>query len=73
MVIFLCMVTFHKLGFGFISDYLISTDPEVAPLLPQYKVPAMPIWLVVHREIRGNLRLRKVYDFLAKQLSDSAI
>ena len=27
------MVTFHKLGFGFISDYLIRTDPEVVPLL----------------------------------------
>lgn len=60
-------------GVGFISNHLIRTDPEVVPLLPHYKVPAMPIWLVVHREIRGNMRLRKVYDFLAKQLSDSLI
>ena len=61
------------LGVGFISNYLIRTDSEVVPLLPHYKVPAMPIWLVVHREIRGNMRLRKVYDFLAKQLPESLL
>jgi DNA-binding transcriptional LysR family regulator len=56
------------LGVGFVSNYVMRTDPEVVPLLTQLEVPTMPIWLVVHREIRGNVRLRKAYDYLAQEL-----
>jgi hypothetical protein len=31
-------------------------------------LPALPMWLTVHREIRTNQRIRAVYDFLAKAL-----
>ena len=34
------------------------------PVLPMLKVPAIPMWLAVHREIRTNRRIREVYDFL---------
>ncbi len=57
------------LGVGFVSNYLIRTDPEVVPLLTHVQAPSLPLWLVVHREIRGNVRLRKVFDFLAQELS----
>lgn len=52
------------LGVGFIADYLARTDSAVVPLLPMLKVPAIPMWLAVHREIRTNRRIREVYDFL---------
>jgi DNA-binding transcriptional LysR family regulator len=35
------------------------------PLLPGLKIPPIPIWLPVHREIRTSPRIRAVYDFLA--------
>lgn len=56
------------LGIGFVADYLARTDPEVIPLLPMLKIPPLPMWLVVHREIRTNKRIRAVYDFLAQAL-----
>ena len=52
-------------GIGFVADYLARTDTAVVPLLPMLKIPPLPMWLVVHREIRSNARIRAVYDFLA--------
>ena len=34
-------------------------------LLPQLVIPPLPCWLAVHREIRSNRIVRRVYDFLA--------
>jgi hypothetical protein len=40
----------------------------VVALLPQLGIPALPCWLAVHREIRGNRLVRRVYDFLAEAI-----
>jgi DNA-binding transcriptional LysR family regulator len=53
------------LGVGFLADYLARTDSSVVPVLPVLKIPPLPIWLTVHREIRTSRRIRAVYDFLA--------
>jgi DNA-binding transcriptional LysR family regulator len=53
------------LGVGFVADYVARTDPDVQPVLPMLKIPPLPVWLAVHREIRTNKRIRAVYDFLA--------
>jgi DNA-binding transcriptional LysR family regulator len=53
------------LGIGFVADYLARTDSGLVPLLPMLKIPPLPIWLTVHREIRTSRRIRAVYDFLA--------
>ena len=54
------------LGVGFIADYLARTDPAVVPVLPMLKIPPLPLWLAVHREIRTSRRIRAVYDFLGQ-------
>ncbi len=56
------------LGIGFVSNYVARTDSEVLPILESIKLPSLPMWLVVHREIRSNRRIRAVYDFLAHHL-----
>lgn len=57
------------LGVGFVADYVARGDPEVVRVLPGLlKIPPLPMWLAVHREIRGNRRIRAVYDFLAQAL-----
>ncbi len=56
------------LGVGFVADYVARSDPQVVPLLTSLKLPTLPMWLVVHREIRTNKRIRTVYDFLADQI-----
>jgi DNA-binding transcriptional LysR family regulator len=55
-------------GIGFVADYLLRTDAEVVPLLPELPLPVLPIWLTVHREIRTSRRIRAVYDFLAAEV-----
>jgi DNA-binding transcriptional LysR family regulator len=53
------------LGVGFLPDYLARMDSQLVALLPMIKIPPLPIWLTVHREIRTSPRIRAVYDFLA--------
>jgi DNA-binding transcriptional LysR family regulator len=53
------------LGVGSVADYLARRDNQLVPLLPALKIPPLPIWLTVHREIRTSRRIRAVYDFLA--------
>ena len=59
------------LGVGFAADYLIRTDVNVQTVLPMLPLPALPIWLTVHREIRSGGRIRAVYDFLAKAVPEA--
>jgi DNA-binding transcriptional LysR family regulator len=54
------------LGIGFVPDYQARTDRRVIRLLPSLKLPALPVWLTVHRELRTSPRIRAVYDFLAE-------
>jgi DNA-binding transcriptional LysR family regulator len=54
------------LGIGFVANYVLATDPGVRRVLPTLSLPALPIWLTVHREVRSNGRIRAVYDFLAQ-------
>ena len=53
------------LGVGFLADYLARMDNQLVPILPMIKIPPLPVWLTVHREIRTSPRIRAVYDFLA--------
>ncbi|WP_396270309.1 LysR family transcriptional regulator [Ideonella sp.] len=57
------------LGVGFMSEYLIRTDPNVQTLLPMMPLPALPMWLAVHRELRTSARIRAVYDFLSHEVA----
>ena len=57
------------LGIALLPDQLARKEPQLERLLPDLLVFQTPLWLVVHRELRSNLRVRTVYDFLAQQLS----
>ncbi len=56
------------LGVGFLARYVARHNPELVPLLPMLDIPPLPMWLAVHREIRSNPRIRRVWDFLATAL-----
>ncbi len=57
------------LGIGFIADYLARADADVVRVLPGLlKIPTLPMWLAVHREIRSSQRIRSVFDHLAEAL-----
>jgi DNA-binding transcriptional LysR family regulator len=55
-------------GIGFVARYNLAAMPGVLPLLPALKIPPLPCWLAVHREIRGNPVVRRVFDYLASAI-----
>lgn len=56
------------LGIGFLNRYAARQNPELVALLPTLDIPPLPMWLAVHREIRSNPRIRRVWDFLSQAL-----
>jgi DNA-binding transcriptional LysR family regulator len=53
-------------GVGFVAVYQVAQWPGVQCVVPSLRIPPLPCWLAVHREIRGSVRVRRVYDFLAE-------
>jgi DNA-binding transcriptional LysR family regulator len=57
------------LGIGFMPHYMARLDKQVQPMLEhELRIPALPMWLAVHREIRSNQMFRAVFDFLGEGL-----
>lgn len=59
------------LGIGFVADYVGRQDRDVVQVLPTMSLPPLPVWLTSHREIHGNPRIRRVFDFLAARFMSS--
>jgi DNA-binding transcriptional LysR family regulator len=57
-------------GIGFSARYCLRSWPGVVPILPGLPIPPIPCWLAVHREIRGNAVVRRVFDFLGAMIPE---
>ena len=64
-----CLVA--GLGIGFAATWLAEREPGLRRLLPDLPIPALPVWLAVHREIRSSVRVRAVFDFLAAAVAQA--
>ena len=53
---------------GILDAYIGDADSVVRRVLPDLEPLVFPIWLVSHRELKTNRRIRMVYDFLAEEL-----
>ncbi len=58
-------------GIGFVARYNLAHLSGVKQVLPELRIPPLPCWLVVHREIRGNAIVRRVFDHLAEGVRDA--
>lgn len=57
------------LGIGFVAHYMARSDANIVQVLPEMlSIAPLPMWLVVHREIRTSQLIRAVYDFLTDTL-----
>jgi len=54
---------------GVLSRELAAMIPDARPILPGFTPIPVPSWLVSHRELRTNRRIRLVFDLLAEELS----
>ena len=57
------------LGLIFFPESMGDNDPSLVRAFEQMG-PAfqLPVWLVCHQELRTNLRVRRVFDFIAQEL-----
>ncbi|GAA3930549.1 LysR family transcriptional regulator [Litoribacillus peritrichatus] len=54
---------------GVMPDFIGDYEPRVQRVMPDLEPVSFGTWLVVHRELRTNRKVRLVYDFLAEELS----
>jgi DNA-binding transcriptional LysR family regulator len=55
-------------GIGFGSLWLGRQTPGVRRIVPELQIPALPMWLASHQELRTSLKIRRVMDFLREAL-----
>lgn len=57
-------------GLGFAQVRLAGAQPHLERVDDRIgmHLPALPIWLVMHEEVRSNARIRRVADFLAESI-----
>ena len=56
------------LGIGVMQEEIGDNEPLVKRALSKDKFKPGEIWLVAHRELRANRRIRFVFDFLSNEL-----
>jgi DNA-binding transcriptional LysR family regulator len=56
------------LGIGSGLAIVAERDSQIVSVLPEASLPKFPVWLVTHRELKTQARLRLVMDYLAQAL-----
>jgi len=56
-------------GIGFIQHGVARRDPDLIPVCPGQIGFDLPIWLVMHEDLRSTARMRAMFDHLAEGLS----
>lgn len=56
------------LGIGSGLAIVAERDSQIVSVLPEASLPKFPVWLVTHRELKTQARLRLVMDYLAQTL-----
>lgn len=59
-------------GISMLPEVLCESQPGVEKVLPGLPSLQFPIWLVTHRELQTNRRIRIAFDHIARGLSDAA-
>jgi DNA-binding transcriptional LysR family regulator len=68
-----CILILGKMTFYFTytlcPQHMGDKDPSLVRAF-EHMGPAiqLPVWLVCHQELRTNLRVRRVFDFIAEEL-----
>lgn len=57
------------IGVGIAQVPLIAREPTLQMLLPEIPLPALPMWLTMHKDVKTSPRIRRTADFLYEELS----
>jgi DNA-binding transcriptional LysR family regulator len=56
-------------GLGFAQTILATRHPDLEAVDVGLRIPPMPVWLVMHEEVRSNARVRRIADHLSAAMS----
>ncbi|MCR9139798.1 MAG: LysR family transcriptional regulator [Alphaproteobacteria bacterium] len=56
-------------GIGFAAHILVAANPDIKQVLPHVQIPALPIWLASHQELRTSQKIRRTMDYLHQTIS----
>lgn len=56
-------------GIGIIPNIVADRLPDLVPVIPDFPIPKLPMWLVAHEALRHTPRIRRVWDRLAEGLT----
>jgi DNA-binding transcriptional LysR family regulator len=57
-------------GIGGCQDMIARRTPDLVPVLPNAFQMALEVWLVMHRDLKAEPRVRLMFDWLAAELTD---
>lgn len=57
-------------GLGFAQLLVARSRPELEQIEIDLRIPPLPVWIVMHEEVRTSARIRRVADYLSAALSD---
>ena len=57
-------------GIGGCQDAIARRTPDLVPVLPNAFQMALDVWLVMHRDLKSEPRVRLMFDWLAAGLTD---
>jgi len=57
------------IGIGVLDAAIGDKEPSVKRVLNDFTAIKFPVWLVAHRELKTSRRIRRVFDYLARELS----
>lgn len=55
-------------GISFQQKPIVDRDPLVEVVLPELRIPLLPCWIAMHRDLRSSVRIRRVADYLQESL-----
>ena len=56
------------MGIGSCLAIVAERDSQIVPVLTEAMLPKFPVWVVTHRELKTQKRLRLVVDYLTQAL-----
>ena len=58
-------------GLGFAQVVLAKNQPQLREVCLDFQMPSLPVWLVLHEDVRINAHVRYVADFIGSALSST--
>ncbi|MGB7285297.1 MAG: LysR substrate-binding domain-containing protein, partial [Salaquimonas sp.] len=58
------------IGIGFAPHIVAGKNPDIVPVLQEFKIEDLPMWLTSHRELRTSAKIRAVNDYLGERLQN---